>query len=101
MRRDREVMFGIRRKRNPDERSEIRAALTMIPGMSLRSSGLRAGSPDQAGRRPVTGNLDRESHHVIARSEATRQSILSLRREMDCFASLAMTVQLLPPHLVR
>ena len=28
---------------------------------------------------------------VIARSEATKQSILSLRREMDCFASLAMT----------
>jgi hypothetical protein len=28
---------------------------------------------------------------VIARSEATRQSILSLRRKMDCFASLAMT----------
>ncbi|SRR6266702_3045809 len=28
---------------------------------------------------------------VIARSEATRQSTLSLRREMDCFASLAMT----------
>jgi hypothetical protein len=29
--------------------------------------------------------------HVIARSEATRQSILSFRGEMDCFASLAMT----------
>jgi hypothetical protein len=29
---------------------------------------------------------------VIARSEATKQSILSLRREMDCFAALAMTV---------
>src|SRR6476660_10624673 len=28
---------------------------------------------------------------VIARSEATKQSILSLRREMDCFAALAMT----------
>src|SRR3954467_15822298 len=28
---------------------------------------------------------------VIARSEATKQSILSLRVEMDCFASLAMT----------
>src|SRR6266403_346925 len=28
---------------------------------------------------------------VIARSEATKQSILSLRGEMDCFASLAMT----------
>jgi hypothetical protein len=25
-------------------------------------------------------------------SEATKQSILPLRREMDCFASLAMTV---------
>jgi hypothetical protein len=29
---------------------------------------------------------------VIARSEATKQSILSLLGEMDCFASLAMTV---------
>jgi hypothetical protein len=29
---------------------------------------------------------------VIARSEATKQSILSLRGEMDCFATLAMTV---------
>jgi hypothetical protein len=28
---------------------------------------------------------------VIARSEATKQSILSLLGEMDCFASLAMT----------
>jgi hypothetical protein len=28
---------------------------------------------------------------VIARSEATKQSILSLRGDMDCFASLAMT----------
>src|SRR5712672_983662 len=34
---------------------------------------------------------------VIARSEATKQSILSLRGEMDCFASLAMTA----PHLDR
>jgi hypothetical protein len=28
---------------------------------------------------------------VIASSEATKQSILSFPREMDCFASLAMT----------
>jgi hypothetical protein len=28
---------------------------------------------------------------VIARSKATKQSILSLRGAMDCFASLAMT----------
>ena len=28
---------------------------------------------------------------VIARNEATKQSILSLRRKMDCFALLAMT----------
>jgi len=28
---------------------------------------------------------------VIARSKATRQSILSFRGTMDCFASLAMT----------
>src|SRR5882762_8870903 len=30
---------------------------------------------------------------VIARSEATKQSILSSRGEMDCFAALAMTAQ--------
>src|SRR5712671_2683892 len=30
---------------------------------------------------------------VIARSEATKQSILSSRGSMDCFASLAMTAQ--------
>jgi hypothetical protein len=29
---------------------------------------------------------------VIARSEATRQSILLRKERMDCFASLAMTV---------
>src|ERR1700730_9664643 len=29
---------------------------------------------------------------VIARSEATKQSILSLLGDMDCFAALAMTV---------
>ena len=29
--------------------------------------------------------------HVIARGNATKQSILPLRGEMDCFASLAMT----------
>jgi hypothetical protein len=28
---------------------------------------------------------------VIARSEATKQSILSFRGKMDCFAALAMT----------
>jgi len=28
---------------------------------------------------------------VIARSKATKQSMLSLRETMDCFASLAMT----------
>src|SRR5215207_1128694 len=38
---------------------------------------------------------------VIARSEATKQSILSFCREMDCFASLAMTDtsrRLMPPQ---
>jgi hypothetical protein len=30
--------------------------------------------------------------NVIARSEATKQSILSLCCKMDCFASLAMTI---------
>jgi hypothetical protein len=32
--------------------------------------------------------------NVIARSDATKQSILSLRGAMDCFASLAMTTEL-------
>ena len=32
---------------------------------------------------------------VIARSEATKQSIFSYRAAMDCFASLAMTALLL------
>jgi hypothetical protein len=32
--------------------------------------------------------------HVIAKAEATKQSILSLRGEMDCFASLAMTLDI-------
>jgi hypothetical protein len=31
------------------------------------------------------------SHGVIARSGATKQSTLSFRGEVDCFASLAMT----------
>jgi hypothetical protein len=31
------------------------------------------------------------AHSVIARSAATKQSILSFRGAMDCFASLAMT----------
>jgi hypothetical protein len=31
---------------------------------------------------------------VIARSEATKQSILALLGKVDCFASLAMTVVL-------
>jgi hypothetical protein len=31
------------------------------------------------------------AHVVIARSAATKQSILSFRGAMDCFASLAMT----------
>jgi hypothetical protein len=43
-------------------------------------------------------------HLVIARSEATKQSILSFFGEMDCFASLAMTgfedsASLLEQHL--
>src|SRR4030081_3648332 len=39
-----------------------------------------------------SGLVESISAAVIARSEATKQSILSLRGEMDCFASLAMTV---------
>jgi hypothetical protein len=38
------------------------------------------------------GNAEVCFHAVIARSEATKQSILPLRRTMDCFASLAMTL---------
>jgi hypothetical protein len=36
-------------------------------------------------------NSQFNSRTVIARSNATKQSILSLRGTMDCFASLAMT----------
>ena len=39
----------------------------------------------------VGGAVD--SNTVIARSEATKQSTLSLRGEMDCFAPLAMTAE--------
>src|SRR5206468_1039475 len=45
-----------------------------------------AGSPA-----PVSRDLSSARATVIARSEATKQSILSLRRAMDCFAALAMT----------
>jgi hypothetical protein len=41
-----------------------------------------------ASRRGIAKACDES---VIARSEATKQSILSLRGEVDCFASLAMT----------
>ncbi len=37
-------------------------------------------------------NAKARHESVIARSEATKQSILPLQREMDCFASLAMTL---------
>jgi hypothetical protein len=47
------------------------------------------------GREVVSWKACHES--VIARSGATKQSILSLRGKMDCFASLAMTA----PHLDR
>src|SRR5882724_2043208 len=43
----------------------------------------------------------RQTHHVIARSEATKQSILPRRGAMDCFASLAMTVSPQPYRLHR
>src|SRR6266404_5682363 len=42
-------------------------------------------------RDPVARNDGKRPFFVIARSEATKQSILSLRSEMDCFAALAMT----------
>jgi hypothetical protein len=41
---------------------------------------------------------DGEGYTVIARSAATKQSILSLRGEMDCFAALAMT-EIVTPSL--
>src|SRR4029079_15468322 len=58
-----------------------------IPCALLFEEGVRI--PANLGR-----NAPRECERmfsVIARSEATKQSILSLRREMDCFAALAMT----------
>ena len=48
---------------------------------------------DAAGRRFRDGVI---SPSVIARSKATKQSTLSLRGDMDCFASLAMTVVVIP-----
>jgi hypothetical protein len=44
----------------------------------------------QLGRNAPRGR-ETMSIHVIARSKATKQSILPLCRKMDCFASLAMT----------
>jgi hypothetical protein len=47
-----------------------------------------------AGLIPIhVSNSKGVSNIVIARSEATKQSILSLLGEMDCFASLAMTMK--------
>src|SRR5712671_5090916 len=46
-------------------------------------------------RDPLARN-DGEGYTVIARSEATKQSSLSLRGEMDCFAALAMTERVTP-----
>jgi hypothetical protein len=46
----------------------------------------QAGYPPDRRSRPAQRNPA-----VIAKSEATKQSILALRGEMDCFASLAMT----------
>ena len=43
-------------------------------------------APDTKGRPLMPGQAA-----VIARSEATKQSILPLLGDMDCFASLAMT----------
>jgi hypothetical protein len=40
----------------------------------------------------------RRRHIVIARSEATKQSILSFRGGMDCFAALAMTARIRAPR---
>jgi hypothetical protein len=45
-------------------------------------------SPSPTARRPagrISTSWRRNSFFVIARSEATKQSILSLRGEMDCF----------------
>jgi hypothetical protein len=50
----------------------------------------------------MTPDVWRRLIHVIARSEATKQSILPLRGAMDCFASLAMTTKhtsAFPRHL--
>jgi hypothetical protein len=47
---------------------------------------------DQENSREMRGEITKLCLDVIARSEATKQSILSLLGKMDCFASLAMTV---------
>jgi hypothetical protein len=58
---------------------------------SLRPRFSGAG-PRQQTSRETSGEIAKLCPGVIARSEATKQSILSLLGEMDCFASLAMTV---------
>jgi len=40
----------------------------------------------------MRGEIAESYHDVIARSEATKQSILSVASKLDCFAPLAMTV---------
>jgi hypothetical protein len=57
--------------------------------LSLRPLFFEAKDFAQLGRESVARS--RKHVNVIARSEATKQSTLSLCGQMDCFASLAMT----------
>jgi hypothetical protein len=59
--------------------------------LSLRPLFFEAKDFAQLGRTAPREGEGVSSFSVIARSEATKQSILSLCGEMDCFASLAMT----------
>jgi hypothetical protein len=70
------------------------------------TGGRGEGSPVQRGidpRKPEALHKNnftiQTARTVIARSKATKQSILSLRGWMDCFASLAMTAYQFQTHL--
>jgi len=82
--------------------ARLRASAVGMKNLRSTASGFRAprasGVPHALFGREINQRLGRIAPRgrervfaVIARSEATKQSILSLRGKMDCFAALAMT----------
>jgi hypothetical protein len=73
--------------------SHARLRVRLAPGIPHALTFRGEGSYVQLGRYPRRGIVKTylKLHAVIARSGATKQSILPLRGAMDCFASLAMT----------